>query len=359
VGTARADDADQLEAALDDLLDVARHVDGLDVQVDHGNQVNVYLPSGRSWPAKVLVVADLREADVRAMAAQQGRSSKIVVADTVSDGARAALRDLRWGWLDRSSGAQFVNGVGPADPPLVVHFVDRRLDDRYPDDGPTRLRNVEGSNAISGRAAISLAVAYLARPAGPPSLREIASWSEMSPQSMSNAARRLADHGFLTPSGGPVLPDLFWELARVWQPQKVIAVAEEPTVDMLPATMVDPASGVPGVALGGDLVAAAMGAHLVSPDVRPWLWLPSLTTIRRLGRALGLASWEGRAAALALPPSPLVTRSGWRRAPRVLGGWPEEHPLFAALDLARIPGRGPEILEQFAPEGVHRVWASA
>lgn len=357
MGVARSDDDDQLEVAIDDLLELARGVPGLDVVSERGDLVQVHRSSGQAWPAQVIVAADLRESDVRTMAATAGRSSKIVVADTVTAGARAALAELHWGWIDRSWGAYLVNGVGSPGTPVIVHFRDRSLDGPYSDGVPGRFRGDSGSDAIRGRAGISLAAALLIRPNGPPSLREVAGWSSMSPQSMSNAAKRLTEHGLIDEAGIPVLPDLFSELVNVWRPQKVVAVAEPPHPDLFPADQVDGDPNEMGVALGGDLAAAALGAPLVTSDSRPWLWVPSLATINRVARRLGTTTWDRRAGVLALPPTQLVTM--WRHPRRSRQAWPLVHGLFAALDLARTPGRGDEILEDFHPEGVTRVWAQS
>jgi hypothetical protein len=73
-------------------------------------------------------------------------------------------------------------------------------------------------------------------------------------------------------------------------------------------------------------------------------------TLRRTVRRLG-ASEGDRAATLALAPTPLVAI--WARPG---GGWSLPHPVFAALDLARDPGRGREILDRWNPEGVDVVW---
>ena len=84
--------------------------------------------------------------------------------------------------------------------------------------------------------------------------------------------------------------------------------------------------------------------------------MPNQTEARRAQRALGVADQEQRAATIAVPPTPLVVT---RRIPPTSGSapWPLAHPVFIALELARDPGRGREILEQWHPEGITRVWA--
>jgi hypothetical protein len=107
----------------------------------------------------------------------------------------------------------------------------------------------------------------------------------------------------------------------------------------------------PGWALGGDAAALELGAPVFTTDERPNYWVPSQTELRRAQRLLGPADPEQRVATIQVPPTPLVVTRRVAADP-----WPLVHPLFAALDLARDPGRGREILEQWHPEGVARVW---
>lgn len=148
---------------------------------------------------------------------------------------------------------------------------------------------------------------------------------------------------------------LFWALGQVWRPLTVVAVASAPDpADREFAARTDPLDQ-PGWVLGGDLAAAELGAPLFSLEGRPWLWVPTQVELRRAERAYGSAAWSERAAVIATPPTPLVCR--WRR-PHPAGAtrWPLPHPVFAALDLARDPGRGREILAQWSPQGADDVW---
>lgn len=355
---ARADDYDQLDVAIDDLVEIARGVPELDVVPGPGAIVHVHLPSGTGWPAKVIVVADVRESTVRDLALdeQHVHGNKLVVADRITEDARRALAELRWGWLDRTRGALFSRSLGP-EATAFVPVMDRSFDLDGPDGIPARFLLDEGSTAIRGRAAISFAAALLHSPEEPPSLRSVARRVDMSAQSMSNASVRLAEHGMTGPDGRPLVPDLFWELAKVWRPEKLVPVAREPAAGMFSDAELNSGQGQ-GVALGGDLAAIALGARLVTADTRPWLWVPTHAQLRRLSRRLGTSRWEDRAAVLAVPPTPLVTL--WRRPRDADQDWPTVDALFAALELATTPGRGREILDDFHPIGLgdeHRVWA--
>jgi len=54
----------------------------------------------------------------------------------------------------------------------------------------------------------------------------------LSAQSMSVASRQLGEQGLIRDDGRPLVPELFWELAKVWQPEKVITVGRRPTPSM-------------------------------------------------------------------------------------------------------------------------------
>jgi hypothetical protein len=131
-----------------------------------------------------------------------------------------------------------------------------------------------------------------------------------------------------------------------------VASAPAPTAAQF-ATRVDRLDE-PGWVLGGDQAALDLGAPVFTVEQRPWLWVPSQVELRRAQRAYGQATWDERAAVIAAPPTPLVCL--WRRPPGPDSEWPLPHPVFAALDLARDPGRGREILDQWSPEGVEPVW---
>jgi hypothetical protein len=69
------------------------------------------------------------------------------------------------------------------------------------------------------------------------------------------------------------------------------------------------------------------------------------------------AESSNAAGIIAVPPTPLVCM-GRRRAPLDTIDWPTPHPLYLALDHARDPGRGREILDGWKPpEPMPYPWA--
>lgn len=177
----------------------------------------------------------------------------------------------------------------------------------------------------------------------------------MSPTAISNAVKQLAVAGLVGADLTPTLPDLFWALAEVWSPLKIAAVASAPDpTNPEPGAQVDRLDR-PGWVLGGDLAAAELGAPIFTTEHRPWLWVPTQTELRRAERTYGPAPWSDRTAVIAVPPTPLVCRG--RRSPEPgAAGWPLPHPVFAALELARDPGRGCQILSQWTPDEIDDVW---
>lgn len=349
--TSRIGTDEKMELALDDLVRLASQLDDLSIVPASADSVNLHAPDGSGYPARVLAYEAVGEAQARQLATTASRGRKIVVANRISEPARKLLTSQGWGWLDRRIGAHIPIGR-------------RDVEVRYVRDSGMVAHDASGSGRVSlpptdgpirGRAGIAYAAALLCSPTRPPSFRSVADAVNMSPTAISNAVKQLVAAGLVAPDNRPTLPDLFWALADVWRPLKVFGLATTP----------DPAAGAinaqvdhldqPGWVLGGDLAAAELGAPIFSTENRPWVWVPTQVELRRAQRTYGAATWSDRSAAIAVPPTPLVCR--WRRAPR-RGGmpWPLPHPVVAALDLGRDPGRGREILSQWKPEGVDHVW---
>lgn len=335
---------EKLELAIDDLVQLAATLPQLDIVPSGADRVDVRLHSRTGWSATVLAYDAVGDGKVAELLAANTGGETIVVANRISEPARRRLAAAGWSWLDRRIGAHLAAG-------------DRDIEVRLPAGGAERtagaplLRRATpaADGPIRGRAGIAYAAAVLREPDRPPSLRSVAAAVGMSPTAIGNAVERLVDAGLLDEEKQPTTPELFWALAEVWSPVQVVAVATLP--DPPPGDQLDQTGWV----LGGDAAAIELGAPLFATEIRPWFWVPTQAALRRAERALGSASWEHRAAVVAVPPTPLVCQR--RRPPRADGsGWPLPHPVFAALDLARDPGRGREILERWTPEGAVRVW---
>jgi len=344
---------EQLALALDELARLGSQLDDVSIVVAGSDTANFQFADDGGWPAKVLAYDAVGEAQAKHLVATAARGHKVVVANRISEPARQYLAAQKWAWLDRRIGAH----IPTRGRDIEVRYAERGHPGRATDDdGPTPMRvpRPAAEGPIRGRAGIAFSAALLCYPTDPPSFRSVAAAVDMSPTAISNAVKHLVAAGLVGPDNTPTLPDLFWALAEVWHPLKVFAIASAPEAGAREfATNVDRLDE-PGWVLGGDLAASELGAPLFSVERRPWLWVPTQAELRRAERVQGRAAWEDRAAVIATPPTPLVCR--WRRASPAGTSWPLPHPVFAALDLARDPGRGRDILAQWSPEGADPVW---
>lgn len=292
------------------------------------------------------LVTPERAAQISKLPTGDPTAVRIVVGDSIASAAKAILKARGWGWFDRRHGHLVLRGQG-----LLV-------DTTVPAFGRPRRA---GSGPLVGRAAKSYAAALLMTPDTPPSIRQIAHDSGMAPATVGEAALRLREAALVRADGRPLYPELFWELADVWEEYEPVPIRivppESDLISLLHLTGADDESHPVGPALAGTAAAIAYGAPaIVAGDVPPDLYLPSPAAVsfteRRFGRA---QRFEERACSISVAPVLLVcsrrssipTKSPWKLA----------HPLFVALDLAQDKTRGREILADFnPPEDFTRVW---
>jgi hypothetical protein len=119
--------------------------------------------------------------------------------------------------------------------------------------------------------------------------------------------------------------------------------------------------GARGWALTDTLAAMSfMARPLARTDHPPDFYVPDAATMRRAVQLLGPArTTSSRVATVRVAPVPMVCEQ--RVDPLMLpagkGGWPLAHPVFVAVDLAKDPGRGREILDSWTPpKSWKRVW---
>ena len=103
-----------------------------------------------------------------------------------------------------------------------------------------------------------------------------------------------------------------------------------------------------------------VGAPVVlSGDAPPDFYVPDSATLRLARTLLGDADFGRHACTVAVAPAPFVCRRRYDRASVFDEPFFAPSPVVAALDLARDPARGREILEQWSrdlPAEVSRVW---
>lgn len=279
----------------------------------------------------------------------------VLVADRIPEAARAELARHGWGWLDLR-GHLHLAGQGV--------FVDVGVP-------PVKDRS-ERTDAFSGPAGLEVACSLLLDPAVRHGVRELARTLGRSPSTVSEVLSALRRQGLIGTDGLAVLPDLFWETAGAWVSREA-ALADLPrpgtgSVNSALQLGFDDVTTQPGWALTGTLAAAAYGAPVAArSDHPPEFYVPSQATFRRAMRLLGVAAdAEHRRTSIRVAPVPAVCEQRIDPAVRqedpeawafVNEHWPLANPLFVALDLARDPGRGREILDGWQPpQPWRRVW---
>lgn len=277
----------------------------------------------------------------------------LLVADSVPGAVRAELRSHGWGWLDLR-GHLHLAGQG------VFVDADVRPVTRRPD----------RADAFSGSVGLEVACSLLLDPDARHGVRDLARRLARSPSTVSEVLSVLREQGLLASDGTALLPDLFWETARAWRPREVpLSDLPRPGAGSVNAVLqlgLDDIETTPGWALTGTLAAAMYGARVAArSDHPPDFYVPSREALRRAARLLGVAiDSDHRLAAVSVAPvSAACARrvdpasreaKAWASATE---SWPLAHPLFVALDLARDPGRGREILDSWQPpQPWRRVW---
>ena len=277
----------------------------------------------------------------------------VLIADRIPEAVRAELQSHGWGWLDLR-GHMHLAGHGV--------FVDA--------DVPRVKSRAERADAFSGSAGLEIACMLLLEPDSRHGVRDLARKLARSPSTVSEVLGTLRTQGLVTPDGVAVLPYLFWETASAWHPQEVplmdLPRPGEGSVNAALRLGFDDVETQSGWALTGTLAAAAYGAPVAArSDHPPDFYVPSSAILRRAMRLLGAAiDPEHRRASVSVAPVPAVCEQRVDPASQQAKAWaftsdpwPLAKPLFVALDLARDPGRGREILEGWQPpKPWRRVW---
>lgn len=260
----------------------------------------------------------------------------MLVADKVTSDARDLLNEAGWSWLDRR-GRLHLTGPGV------------RVDADVPPD-PRVAGAPRGRNPIKGPGGLAVAYwlcAHRDQTASPTGLAPVLGFA---PSTISTANRRLVDAGLVGDDGTGLFPELFWELAAVWQPDRVwLAAAPSP-----PNPPDGPAA--PRWCRAGTAAAAAYGAPVVSASDGPVeLYVSDPVELDIARRRYHAATPGSGAASVAVAPVRAVTAPpGQGTELRVVGGWPAAPALAVALDLAQDRARGRQILDEWEVDGA--VW---
>lgn len=273
----------------------------------------------------------------------------LVAAQRVAKEARAILRDAGVGYHDQRGHLRLVvPGV----------FVDAEV-------APST-REAAPLAPLAGETAKEVALVLLEDPATRRGVREMARSIKRAASSVSVALEALRSAGLATSANEPLVPDLFWELAGDWR-RNPVALARAPQAGEAGET--DPLrlglgrrdeSGEwvldeVGWALTDTLGAVSWGAPLAASGGHPPdFYVPSQTALRRAIQSLGrAASAEERRCTVSLAPVRYVCAA---RVARPGEPWPVASHVVVALDLAQDRARGRDVLEQWRPTEVPRVW---
>lgn len=292
----------------EELLDVIAEVgDGL-LANSVGNQLQFMRPQGETVARQLFVRSSLTPSSVRRLVAASGDVSMVVV-DLLDTGAAEVLREAGWSFWDRRGRLR-----------LWLPEIGYRLD--VPTralvtglDGPVRKRPVAGVGGVS------TALFTLIAP-GAAGVRRIARASAITPSTISRARQILIDASLISPTGVPLVPELFWALSDAWVPRPV-SVRHRPL-------------GGEWV-LAGDAAAAHWGAPVFAARERYYCGsrreFDTFVYLHRSETDTGIE--------VAVAPTPLVLATA-------RGGIAD--PVVAALDLSRS-SRGREVLHDWSAIG--------
>lgn len=346
--------ADDAERALVDALEAV----GLKAsQRSSGADIEVRAPGGQTL---------LIEAEYRALASadalprqlgqyahqlaqiQSGVGKQIVgvlVADRITEDARAILEGAGWGWLDLRGRLRL------AAPGIYVHA----------DVPPVTKDPTASDDPFAGRAGLEVAVELLLDPRSPGGVRSLAHRIGRAPSTVSAVLARLRRANLIDADNVPAIPDLFWGLAAAWRPASAdVGTLPSPQDRAVREVLKvnDDINAEIGWALTDTTAAACYGAPVgLRADHPPDFYVPDIRTLRRAVQVLGAASEPGsRAGTLKAAPA-AATCAARVQFDKSEGSWPMVRPLFVALDLAKDSSRGREILAQWAPpKPWARVW---
>ena len=275
----------------------------------------------------VIPMRIVRERDAELLAYDHGGGDgppAIVVADRISEAARAALSKVGLAWFDRR-GHLWVRAEG-----LYVNS------DVRPRVAPAR-RVLE----IFRGTGIDVAVALLETPHERHGVNELARRTGRSAGRVSEILGALRAEGLVGAENLPVVPELFWALADEWSP----------SWEQIPGA--PPPEPPERYRLSGTLGALALGAPLAAGAGGTWprLYVVDDVDLSAVITAYPRAGWTAAEAAVCPSRFGFALHSGTSDDGYLVAGH-----IVVALDLAQDRARGREVLDGWDPEGVERVW---
>lgn len=275
-------------------------------------------------------------------------SINLIVADRLTVSAKVLMASFGWGYIESSTGSIFIHAPGVR--------IETSVETLSADLVSTTQRLAR--SGIVGRNGRILAYELLRRHFDNDDTPIKTSTSkkefDLPRSSTSDAMRALIAADLVRDNGAPIIPELFWELARNWKPTQQQFLASTP----------DPSAWADEVAvsqqswkLAGTQAAIIHGAPAVgTSDTQLELYVPSLVEMSVATRMHGVTDALSAKAVLLAPPVPQIIRRSEAPSTTRFQGWSVVHPVCAALDLASIDdARSHQILSEWEPKG-RAVW---
>jgi len=254
------------------------------------------------------------------------RPPTIIVADRISEAARAHLSRAGLAWLDRR-GHLWIRTAG-----IFVNA------DVEPSTGPPARRVVD----IFRGTGLDVALGLLRYPLESHGVNQLAREIGRSPGRVSEILTAIRSEGLIGSDNLPIIPELFWAVAEEWKPR------------WTPMPSPPPPEPPERYRLTGTLGALALEVPLVAGASGTWprLYVADDVDLATVVGAYGLASgWTGSEVAIC----PSRYGFGWKSSAH-RDGYPVANQVVVALDLAQDRARGREVLEAWDPKGFTRVW---
>ena len=280
-------------------------------------------------PFAVERVKVVRESDGALLAHVHDASARpptIIVADRISDAARAQLSRVDLAWLDRR-GHLWIRTAG-----IFVNA------DVRPSTGPPARRVVE----IFKGTGLDVALGLLRFPFEPYGVNQLAREIGRSPGRVSEILEALRRQGLVGADNLPTVPELFWAVAEEWKPR------------WTPMPSAPPPELPERYRLTGTLGALALDVPFVAGAAGTWpsLYVADDVDLATVLGAYGAASGWARSEVAVCP-----SRYGFTwKSSADRDGYLVANQLVVALDLAQDRARGHEILEGWDPKEFTRVW---
>lgn len=269
----------------------------------------------------------------------------LVVADRVTEDARAVLTGHRAGYFD-----------------LRGHLAMRSATIVIDVDVEPVSERAERTGALNGTVGLEVATALLMNPAEGVAVRELARRLGRSTSTVSEILAALRRAGVVDERHRVEGTELFWEVSERWPAGRIdlarLPMPGDATLIRSLRLELDDAEQTTGWALTDSAAAAAYGAPLaVSTGQLLDFYIPDQATARRATTLLGAAPSRAQArCAIRVAPVPAACSRRLDLANNPFE-WPLAHPVFVALDLAQDAGRGREVLADWTPpERWTRVW---